>query len=357
MAGINIFDKNGYLDWDKILDLTKRIPFLFCVTGRGQGKTYGILKKLVNDPNETFMYIRRTKTQYEVCCKPEASPFKALEADKAINPVALKAAGKDLTAGYFAKYDEDGKWVPSGPVKFYMSSLSCFANLRGVSFEDVTTILFDEFIGEPHEKPIKNMGLVFLNMVETCSRNRELQNKPPLKVICLANANDIGNPIFTELDLVSKADKMMKSKQSISIDEKRGVCLIMLDHSPISERKKHTALYKLTAGSSSEFNQMALENRFYEDESAVIKPQKLPGEWIPLCRINGITIYKHKTNRTFYVSTYSTGTCKQFGSSYAEKKRFLNHFLYLWTAYLRNQVMFEQYYCLVLYENAFDSSK
>ena len=357
MAGINIFDKNGYLDWAKILKITKKCPFIWVTGGRGTGKTYGCLDAVWHT-GATFMYLRRTQKQADIVSKPDTHPFKALESDGRVPFLTTKAVAKDLAGVYIAEPNDEGdKYLPVGLPRCYIGSVSTFSSLRGLSFEEVKYLVYDEFCPEPHEKAIKNEAAAFLNVCETIGRNRELKGEEPLKVICLANANDIANPYFIELGIVKKAEQMMREKQTISIDESRGLCMIYLDHSPISERKKHTALYKLTANKDSQFNQMALQNRYYTDESAIIKPCRLPGEWVPICRINGITIYKHKANRTFYVSTYSTGTCKQYGSSYAEKKRFLNHFLYLWTAYLRNQIMFEEYLCLVLFENAFDASK
>lgn len=357
MANINIFDKNGYLDWDKIFKIAEKCPFIWVTGGRGTGKTYGCLEKVWRT-GEPFMYLRRTQKQADIASKPETHPFKKLEEDGKVPMLTTKTVAKDLTGIYLAEPNEDGdKIIATGNYRGLIAALSTYSSCRGLNMSEIKTIIFDEFCPEPHEKSIKQEASCLWNLYESIDRNRQLSGESPLKLICLANANDIANPYFVDLGLVKKAEEMMREKQRISIDEKRGLCIIYLDYSPISERKKHTALYKLTANKDSQFSQMALQNRYYTDESAVIKPQKLPGEWIPVCRINGITIYKHKSNRTFYVSTYSTGTCKQYGSSYAEKKRFLNHFLYLWTAYLRNQIMFEEYLCLVLFENAFDTSK
>lgn len=357
MAGINIFDKQGYLDWNKIFKVTKKCPFIWVTGGRGTGKTYGCLEAVWNT-KQTFMYLRRTQKQADIVSKPDTHPFKALEADKKVPILTTKSVAKDLTGVYIAEQSEDGdKYVASGLPRCYIGSVSTFSSLRGLSFEEVKYLVYDEFCPEPHEKAIKNEAAAFLNVCETIGRNRELKGEDPLKVICLANANDIANPYFVELGLVKKAEQMMREKQTISIDEERGLCIIYLDHSPISERKKHTALYKLTANKDSQFNQMALQNRYYTDESALIRTCRLPGEWIPICCINGITIYKHKANRTFYVSTHKIGSPKTYGSSYAEKKRFLNNHISLWGAYLRNNIIFEEYLCLVLFENAFDASK
>lgn len=354
---LNIYDKLGYLDWGKIMKVTSKCPFIFCVGNRGCGKTYGCLDYVLKT-GKPFLYIRRTKIQFEMASKTETNPFKALERDGKCPPIVCKSVSKDLTAFYKGEYDEEKDELnPVGEPIGYASSLSTFANLRGVSFEEIEFIIWDEFIKETHEKnTIKHEAQAFLNLCETVGRNRELQSRDPVKVICLANANDIANPIYLELDLVKKSERMMEKKQNISIDEKRGLCMIHLSDSPISERKKHTSLYRLTANKNSSFNQMALQNRYYKDESAYIKSCNL-NEYIPLVSINGITIYKSKSERLYYVSTHKTGVCKEYGSSPAEKKRFYKNNMSLWMAYLNNRVIFEEYLCLVLFENAFDITK
>lgn len=353
---INIYDNNGYLDWPKIMKVTRQCPFIFCVGGRGTGKTYGALK-MVYDSHKPFLYLRRTKIQFELTSKTETNPFKALEMDNKVAPIATKSVAKDLTGLYTCEYEDDTeKRVLDGEPFGYMSALSTFSNLRGMSFEEIEYILFDEFIPEPHERPIKNEAAAFLNLVETVNRNRELKGRDPVKVICLANANDIANPLYIELDIVKKSEQMMEKHKSLSIDEKRGLCMIHLFASPISERKKHTALYKLTDNKNSEFNQMALNNRFYKDESALIKSCPID-EYVPIVTVSNITIYQHKSRREYYVSTHKTGTCREYGTSYAEKKRFMNNHNSLWIAYLQNKIVFEEYLGLVLFEQAFDPSK
>ena len=83
--------------------------------------------------------------------------------------------------------------------------------------------IFDEFIPERHERPIKNEGAAFLNAYETMNRNRELQGYKPIQTLCLANANDLGNPIFMELGLVSRAMRMQQTGKTMSLLRDRGI--------------------------------------------------------------------------------------------------------------------------------------
>lgn len=352
---LNIYDKNGYLDIPKILSIGHNCNFFTIIGGRGTGKTFTTLKTLY-ETGKPFLFLRRTKTQLELISKQETHPFKALEQAGVIPPVAVKPVAKDLIGVYKTDRGEDDKLVPVGLPFCYMSAISVFSNLRGMSFEEICYICVDEFIPEPHEKPIRNEAQAILNLFESCNRNREISGRDPIKMIFLANANDIASPLYVELGVVKKSEQMMEKHQQISIDEKRGLCMVHLFNSPISERKKHTALYRLTSNKDSEFNRMALDNRFYKDESALIKSCNL-NEYKPLVTVNNITIYQHKSERTYYVSTYKTGTCREYGSSSAEKKRFISNHMSLWMAYLHNRVIFEEYLCLVCFEGAFDTSK
>lgn len=352
MGNINVYNKEGYLDWPKIFKLTARTPIIFLTGSRGCGKSYGLLKELWHS-GECFMYLRRTQKEADISCRQESNPFNSLIADKAVPEIVVKSVAKDLSAFYEAKPDDEGRYVASGNYRGLVGALSTFSSMRGMDFSSVRSIFYDEFCPEKTARPIKGEATALWNLYETICRNRELKGEPPVKLIACANSNDITNPYYLDLGIVDRAVKMQQEKQTISIDESRGLSLIYLDHSPISSRKKHTTLYKLTSNSS-QFSSMALENRFWLQDSEVIKPYKLPGEWTPLCGINGIVIYKHKNERLFYISTYKTGTYREFGSSYAEKKRFLNNYLSIWTAHLRSRVYFESYACLELFEQAYD---
>ena len=360
---IDIFDKHGWLDVDKMLKIAGQTNFIFCIGARGIGKSFNVLKWVL-DHKKIFMYLRRTKTQYNVCKTDAASPFKALEAEANKGPFVLKSKSADLTAIYTGIPDEeDEDKIIEDDFIGYMANLATFANLRSTSFQDVEVVIYDEFCPEPSERPIRGGDAnALFNALETIARNRELlENGKPLLVFCLANANDIGNDIYKSLGFVDKAAEMVETHQSVSVMNDRCCTLFQLDFSPISEAKKHTSLYKLTAGASNQFNEMALENKFYRDTSALIKSRNIK-EYNPMCSIGGITIYRSKTadNRSkfkYYVTPYATGTPRKFGSGKAEKQRFIKQYLPIWYSFLANYVCFESYSSYVLFQDAFDITK
>lgn len=328
---MNIYLESGYLDIEKILSL--KMPFTFIVGGRGIGKTFGALQYAVQDHHK-FMLMRRTQSQTDLINKPEFSPLKPISAEIRTKPVSKYNAAIILE-------DE---------VLGFTAALSTISNMRGFDASDVELLIYDEFIPEKHERPLKHEATAFLNAYETINRNRELQGKPPVQVLGLANAMNLANPIFLDLGIITSLEKMMDRGGNIYIDKKRGLLVVICSGSPISKRKNDTALYRLTH--KNEFARMALENEFAFEEIGIIKPQPLK-EYSKVVTIGEITIYKHKSEKRFYVSEHESGGGDTFGAGDTEITRFQKKYWYIWGAYLNYKVLFENYLCQVLFEKYF----
>lgn len=293
----NIYLDNGYINIEYILKYP--VPFIFCVGGRATGKTYGSLKYVLEN-NIKFLYMRRTQSQTDLINRAEFSPFKSISRDTGIQ-VTTSPITKYNSAFYRASIEDD-KLVPDGAPIGYTLALSTVSNLRGFDMSDCEILIYDEFIPEKHERPLKNEAQAFFNAYETINRNRELSGIPPLKVLCLANANTINNPIFTELGIIDKVFSMEKSGQVVSINVNRGYAIILLSASPISAMKKETALYKLTTGS--DFEKMAIDNSYNID----FQRQTVNLiEYSPLFVVNGVTVYRHKSKLLLYVTEHKSG--------------------------------------------------
>lgn len=346
---MNIYLESGYIDIRKILSLG--LPFNFLVGGRATGKTYGSLEVVIKD-NIKFMYMRRTQTQADLINKPDFSPFKSLNRDFGWN-IGTESISK-YNAGFYNQIEQDGVLISSGSPLGYTGALSTMSNIRGFDASDVELLINDEFIPEKHERPIKNEGWAFLNAYETINRNRELLGKKALQALCLANANNLANPIFMELGLVKKAHDMKRksktSKQEIFIDRDRGILLIIMDESPISQRKAETALYRLTRGST--FEAMSIKNDFSGEEVGRIKSKPLK-EYKPIVKVGEITIYEHKSKRAYYVSTHKMGSPATFGDGETERARFRRVYQWVWDEYMENNIEFEEYLCEILLTKVF----
>lgn len=328
-----IYLPSGYLNIRGILSY--KCTFNFIVGGRATGKTYGALSTVIDDKIK-FMLMRRTQAQADLINKPEFSPFKPVCEDRNI----------EITTASVSKYN--AKFLLNDETIGYTCALSTIANMRGFSAEEIMLLLYDEFIPEQHERPIKSEGSAFLNAYETMNRNRELKGKRPLTVLCLANAFDIANPIFLELGLVGIAEKMKQQGRELYIDRERSILILMPDSRKIMKEKSDTALYKLTEGS--EFSKMALNNDFVYNPTDNIKSLPLR-EFNPVVTVGEITIYKHKAKRLYYVSEHRTGEPPKYTTDEIGLKRYLkNYGMRFYRLYMQNCFCFENMLTKSLFE-------
>lgn len=343
-----LFLPNGYLNFEYIYNIDT--PFILIVTGRGCGKTYGALKFVVENKIK-FLYSRRTQAQAEQVRNPALTPMKKLNKDMHWN-YDFAPMSKYIAGLYHSVKDDKGKFIPQGEPLGYLNALSTMVNMRGFDASDVDVWLFDEFIKEDHERPVKDEAKAVLNAYETINRNRELEGRPPLKFIAMANSNTMNNPLFIYLNLVRKATKMKQEGKEIDINRKRGITLIILDESPISEKKKETALYRLTEGT--DFIGMALNNDFVSDEVGNIISRNLKF-YTPLVRVGEICIYEPKDReRPIYISPHASGDVDYYPPMKISLQRFQKDFFWLWGEYMRNRIEFEEYVCELLFRNYFD---
>lgn len=342
---MNIYLPNGYLDIRKILGTN--IPFIFIVGGRGTGKTYGALKTIIEDEIQ-FMYLRRTQSQVDLVNKPEFTPFKKLNSDHEWK-IGTSPISK-YNSGFYRQVKEGDAYVNQGAPIGYTGALSTISNIRGFDASDVELMVYDEFIPERHERPIKDEGSALLNGYETVNRNRELNGGKPLQLLCLANANNLANPIFMELNLVRTAENMLKKGREVYISREKGVMMIILTKSKISEQKSETALYRLTKGS--EFERMSIGNEFSREENARIVSRPIT-EYKPIVTIGEITIYEHKSKHTLYITGHRIGNPPTYSMGDMDRKRFQKQYYWVWDRFLDNEIEFEEFLSVVLLTKVF----
>lgn len=339
---MNLYLENGYVNMEKIIQTD--VPFIFVIGGRGTGKTYGTLEYMLKQ-NAKFMMMRRTQTQIDMIKDDSFSPFKVFPDRNII----VKNINKNITGIYEGIYDDARMLnVAAGEPIGYLCALSTISNIRGFSAEDIEYIVYDEFIGEKHERALKDEGSAFLNAYETINRNRELKGIKPVKMIALANSNNLVNPIFMELKLVTVVERMKEKNNEAYINKEKGFAIFMLNETEITRAKKDTALYKLSG--DSEFTRMSLKNDFSSEEKALIGNRNL-NDYKPVCFVGEICVYQK--DRNYYVTDHRRGSAKTYDSSAMDLKRFKRDQYRLWLAYLSNRVMFESYFMQTLFERYF----
>ena len=329
---MKIYLDNGYCNIGGILDLG--MPFTIIIGGRGTGKTYTALKTC-RDRGYSTLLMRRTQAQADIISKKAMSPWKSIANNDGFDFITTNAS-----KGLYETQEIDAEGNPIKTLS-YAVALSTISNLRGFDSSDIDIIVYDEFIPETHERPLKHESDALLNAYETINRNRELSGKPPVKLLMMANANRLDSPILMGLKLVNKIEGMIKRKQTYSVMPERGVAIVLLQDSPISKKKEETALYKLVNGT--QFSQMALSNDFsYSDTSNVIS-RPLQG-MSPLFSMDDLTIYENKLNRTLYVSVHSSGTQQHYSTQSDESlRRLRNDCFFMTINILANNVEYESF--------------
>ena len=352
---MNLYLENGYLNFPKLREFAKKhnIKFVYIVGARGIGKTYGAVESfLVSEPSP-FLFMRRTQKQADIIGNPRFSPF-TKPLSKHGKKVLLENIDKVDGVKSIHVLDVGDDEDDPGPVMGYTCALSTFSNVRGFNADENTDIVFDEFIPEKHEHPIKNEAEAFFNAYESINRNRELEDppRPAVTAFCLANSNDLGNPIFMFAGHVQTCLNMRKKHQDVFIDFKRHYMIIMPEESPISEGKKNTVLYEYL-GTDNTFSDMSLSNIFKDEKDVrtISRPLK---EYRPIVTVGELTIYKHKANeRPLYGTFHRSGSCPVYGGSDTELKRFSGKYCWLWNAYMLDRVEFEDYGAQLLFERYF----
>lgn len=331
-----IYDRNGWVNWDYIMDQEESL--ISVVGARGTGKTYGLFKWMIQH-HKKFIYLRRLKSQLEECRKDAGNPFKKLNTDLGTDIKPFPLAGSVA----FRIGDKAGDIVAVGV------ALSVVANIRGVDYSDYDYIVFDEFISSDGERPIKNEFSAFLNFYETVNRNRELEHSKPVTAIMLGNANRISNPYFTGWHCMKRVLKMITGGQMVWRSDDKTRMIVLLLNSPISDRKQDTVLYR---NATDDFIKMALDNAFRTDET-LIKSEPLK-EFVHIVSVGEIGIYRHKSQRRYYVSA-TTSNDPYYDAFGIGLKMFQQDYYMLRVYYMVNKsVTFESFELELLFRELYN---
>lgn len=334
---MNLYTEDGWINAAGILDEIDA-DFVFIPGARGIGKTYSFLAELIDRKAKPFIYLRRRPDEAALQANPMFS-----EIAKVLKPRNKAMTSEKIIGDMWVVRDaDDGRDICA------TGALSTMAGLRGANFDDYDLILFDEYMQEPHLRPIHEEGIALKNLYETVNRNRELENPPrkPVKLICLANAFDIAHDTMREFHLVEMAEQLLNSDEEII--QRGNKCLILPKHSPISERKKETALYKVDE--DGDFSDFALQNKFIMNDFSYICNKNLI-EYVPRLRVGELYIYKHKERREYYVTKTPAKVSKQYNDNINDLKRFQREQRHYWFLYLDGKIRFDKYNSARIFES------
>ena len=334
-------------------DLSEFINFwcYIVIGGRNTGKTYSCLKSCYQYKRK-FVFIKRTMEDVSLLCghkgdkefRFDLSPFKSINRDIGSNVRAFEIK-KGLGGFYNCIEDKDGHDVPAGPPIGYIIALSAVSKYKGFDLSDCDWIIFDEFIPQPWDRINRKEGEQLMDLYKTVSRDREHRGKPALKLICLANATKISNPVCNILEITNRLVDMQNARLSIFTDERRGIFVHQLfDNKEFMDKEKQSQIYK--AMGDTEWGRMALNNEFGYDDFTAVHKSNLKG-FRPYVGF----IYKNKSyyiwvkDGIFYVTLARCKGVRRYNLQIENERKsfYLNIVLDIQEASIDGRVMFEQY--------------
>ena len=339
--------KNDFYYYDIENDITSDDFWCYIVIGgRNTGKTYSCLKSCYLNERK-FVFVKRTLEDVELLCDKkdaeldfDVSPFKSINRDLGCNVRALKVK---KGVGGFYKCNEDNE--PEGKPIGYIVSLSGVSKVKGFDLSDCDWLIFDEFIPQPWDRINRKEGEQLMDLYKTVSRDREHRGRPALKMICLANATKISNPVCNTLEITDKLVDMQVANSSYFKDLERGIFVHQIkDNAAFMEEEKKSQIYKAMAGT--DWGKMALNNDFAYDDFTAIKKSNLKG-FIPMLAVKfkSKTYYIYNKEGTYYMTLAPARVNRTYNLKIEndQKAFFIDWVIDLQDASIENRLLFEQY--------------
>lgn len=241
---------NIFYSYDKVLSYNAFLNIL--IGERGVGKTYGAKKYVINrflKKNKQFVYIRRYETDLieSVGSSSDNKFFEQIKNEFPDHKFEIHKTKKVR------------KLIIDKKVCGYALPLSSADSLKSSTYENVDTIIYDEFMLKEGSTQhyLRNEPEVILDLIETVARLRDV------KIFLLGNAISSTAPIMSYFDLSLPYNSDIKLF-------KDGLILVnYIKNKAYREYKKQTNFGKLIEGTR--YSKYAIDNEFLTDSKSFIK--------------------------------------------------------------------------------------
>ena len=245
-------------------------------SGRNTGKTYSALKYMY-ESRAAFGFVKRTNEDVDILCKADKglinarvnlSPWLPIMRD---NPgIRIKTTKIMKGIGAFHKTDPEGEAV--GDPIGYVFSLNAISDIKGFNY-DADYLIFDEFIPKPWERVNRHEGDQLLDLYKTLDRDRIHRGKAPCKLICLANATQINNPVFSILEIVDAVAAL--DNQPGFYHQERGIFIRKVNEKGFKEQEEKHPMFE--ALKDTQWGHMALDGSFAYNDFSLVRDVSLRG--------------------------------------------------------------------------------
>lgn len=322
------------------------------IGGRNTGKTYSCLKSCYLNKRK-FVFVKRTIKDVELLCSGsgkigtklsefgiDLSPFKSINRDLHSNVKAFYI--KDGIGGFW-ECDSDN--VPVGQPIGYIIALSSVSKVKGFDLAECEWCIFDEFIPQPWERISRKEGEQVMDLYKTIARDREHRELEPLKLLCLANATEISNPVMNTLEITDIVANMQVLDHTIFEQSNRGIFIHRInDNEEFQEKEKESLIYK--AMHETDWGRMAFGNEFAYNDFTNVGKLQMKGfkPWVSI-------IYKRKQwyvymkEGLYYMTTSRNDKAKVFNLNLEnEQKLFYTEYgIDLRNECINGKMIFETY--------------
>lgn len=317
---------------------------------RGPGKTYSTLRMCIED-DKKFIFMKRTIEDVNLMCArmeddpdSDVSPFKPLNNDLGWDIYPFLINNKGMAGFYHTEIGEDGKLHPVGKLLGWIIAVSAVAKFKGFSMSEADYLIFDEFIPKPYERVNRTEGDAVLDLYMTVSRDRVKRGRPELKLILLANATSIRNPMFDTMEITDIAAHMdIIGEEYEYLDD--GTMLHAIPSSfDIDDETEKTGIEKRMDGTA--WASMAFGGKFGYDDFTNIGKVSLKG-YRPICslKFKRSTYYLYNKEGEWYMCRSAQHTPVQYNLNLENDQKlfFANHIIELREACITGHMRFELY--------------
>lgn len=349
--------RNDNYYYNIVNDLEKYNAWCYLVVGgRNTGKTYSALKAVI-DKNIKFVFVKRTIEDVDLLTAGsgkigskqneygiDLSPFKAINRDMNTNIKAFSIK-KGLGGFWRCELDEEGNEHPVGNPIGYLIALNAVSKFKGFDLSDASWIIFDEFIPQPWERVSRLEGEQLMDLYKTVARDREHRGYEELKLLCLANATAVSNPITNILEVVDNFVDMQLKNENVLYIEERGILLRLLnDNLDFQEKEKQSRIYK--AMSDTNWGKMAFDNKFAYNDFTNVGKLSLKN-FLPVVKIRYKTKYYfvYQKEGMYYMTKSQNNTAKLYNLNLEndQKKFYIDYCIDLRHECIDGNMIFESY--------------
>jgi hypothetical protein len=223
-----------YYDYNKIISYN--CPVNVLIGERGVGKSYGAKDYVINKwlkKKEKFLYLRRYDNE-----------LKSVFAKDYFLDIRNKFPEHKLAS-------HNKKFYCDGEIIGYAKRLTEAQDLKSASFDDVTTIIFDEYAIEKNKRYyLPNEGMIIAGLLDSVIRNRS-----NVKIFFIMNAvSGIEySPLFTFFELT------LPYNNDIKLFKSNLILVQYMSNLEFREERKETLIGKLMEGTP--YEEYAIQNK------------------------------------------------------------------------------------------------